>query len=230
MKKLIIALLSFAAIGCQSREVMITPTTEVAPEGAKIEGLRYYPGISIGLRMENYEQYLEQIAAAGFKYIEISIAHKSGLAQMSDEEAIALLTTKRNQAAAAGLTVWSMHLPFEDTVWTNIGGEESKSGFRADEVFQILEELPHFPHLRVRGLMAIPPVSENPGDNLKFFKEISNLSVDISKKKYDNVAMECLSMGMSDDFADAIAAGSTMIRIGTAIFGRRNYAKPQQEN
>ena len=112
----------------------------------------------------------------------------------------------------------------------NIGGEESKSGFRADEIFQILEELPNFPHLRVRGLMAIPPVSENPGDNLKFFKEISNLSVDISKKKYDNVAMECLSMGMSDDFADAIAAGSTMIRIGTAIFGRRNYAKPQQEN
>ena len=112
----------------------------------------------------------------------------------------------------------------------NIGGEESKSGFRADEVFQILEELPHFPHLRVRGLMAIPPVSENPGDNLKFFKEISNLSVDISKKKYDNVAMECLSMGMSDDYADATAAGSTMIRIGTAISGRRNYAKPQQEN
>ena len=64
----------------------------------------------------------------------------------------------------------------------------------------------------------------------KFFKEISNLSVDISKKKYDNVAMECLSMGMSDDFADAIAAGSTMIRIGTAIFGRRNYAKPHQEH
>ena len=56
MKKLIIALLSLAVIGCQSREVMITPTTEVAPEGAKIEGLRYYPGISIGIRMENFEQ------------------------------------------------------------------------------------------------------------------------------------------------------------------------------
>ena len=112
----------------------------------------------------------------------------------------------------------------------NIGNEESKSGFRADEVFHILEDLHKFPHLQVRGLMAIPPVSHNPGDNLKFFKEISQLSVDITRKKYDNVAMECLSMGMSDDFADAIAAGSTMIRVGTAIFGARNYAKPHQNN
>ncbi|MBQ2920869.1 MAG: YggS family pyridoxal phosphate-dependent enzyme [Oscillospiraceae bacterium] len=110
----------------------------------------------------------------------------------------------------------------------NIGGEESKSGFRADEIWEVLEDLHNFPHLRVRGLMAIPPVSREPGDNLKFFKEISQLSVDIQRKKYDNVTMECLSMGMSDDFADAIRAGSTMIRVGTAIFGARNYAKPHQ--
>ena len=110
----------------------------------------------------------------------------------------------------------------------NIGGEESKSGFRPDEIFHVLEELPNFPHLRVRGLMAIPPVSRHEGDNLKFFIEISKLSVDIAGKKYDNVTMECLSMGMSDDFADAIRAGSTMIRVGTAIFGARNYAKPHQ--
>ena len=110
----------------------------------------------------------------------------------------------------------------------NIGGEESKSGFRAGEIFHILEDLPKFPHLRVRGLMAIPPVSLHEGDNLKFFQEISQLSVDIMRKKYDNVTMECLSMGMSDDFADAIRAGSTMIRVGTAIFGARNYAKPHQ--
>ena len=110
----------------------------------------------------------------------------------------------------------------------NIGGEESKSGFSTDEIWGVLENLPKFPHLRVRGLMAIPPVSLQDGANLKFFKEISQLSVDIMRKKYDNVTMECLSMGMSDDFADAIAAGSTMIRVGTAIFGARNYAKPHQ--
>ena len=76
--------------------------------------------------------------------------------------------------------------------------------------------------------MAIPPVSQNVGDNRKFFQEIYNLSVDITGKKYDNISACCLSMGMSDDYADAIACGSTMIRVGTAIFGARNYAKLHQ--
>ena len=138
MRKLILALLSLAVIGCQSREVMITPTTEVAPEGAKVEGLRYYPGISIGVNMENFEQYLQQIAEAGFKYIEISIAHKSGLAEMSDEDVVAMMTTKRNQAAANGLTVWSIHLPFEDKVWTNIGGEESICRQSIENIMRVL--------------------------------------------------------------------------------------------
>ena len=108
----------------------------------------------------------------------------------------------------------------------NIGREESKSGFLKEEVHEILEGFNKFPHLRVRGLMAIPPISHQAGENREFFQEIFNLSVDITGKKYVNVTMECLSMGMSDDFADAIACGSTMIRIGTAIFGERNYAKP----
>ena len=110
----------------------------------------------------------------------------------------------------------------------NIGKEDSKSGFLADEVFHVLEQLPNFPHVRVRGLMAIPPICQAEGDNSRFFQEICNLSVDITAKKYDNVTMECLSMGMSDDFVDAIRWGSTMIRVGTAIFGARNYAKPHQ--
>ena len=80
-----------------------------------------------------------------------------------------------------------------------------------------------FPHVALKGLMAIPPVSEFPGENCRYFAEMRNLFVDIRAKKYDNVSMECLSMGMSDDFADAIAEGSTMVRIGTAIFGKRNY-------
>ena len=110
----------------------------------------------------------------------------------------------------------------------NIGHEESKSGFDTAEIPGLLEKLSDFPNIRVLGLMAIPPICENPGDNNKFFQEICNLSVDITRKKYDNVSMEILSMGMSDDFADAIACGSTMIRVGTAIFGARDYTKPHQ--
>ena len=107
----------------------------------------------------------------------------------------------------------------------NIGGEESKSGFSAADILPLAEKMGDFPNIRLRGLMAIPPICENPGDNDKFFLEIHNLSVDITGKKYDNVSMDFLSMGMSGDYADAIACGSTMIRVGTAIFGARDYTK-----
>ena len=106
----------------------------------------------------------------------------------------------------------------------NIGEEASKTGFAVRDILPLLEHWQDYPHVHLRGLMAIPPVCENPGDNDKFFEEIRALAVDIRAKKYDNVCMEILSMGMSDDYADAIAHGSTMIRIGTAIFGARNYA------
>ena len=110
----------------------------------------------------------------------------------------------------------------------NIGNEESKSGFQADEVLPLLEHIADFPNIRVKGLMAIPPISQNPGDNRKFFAKMYELSVDIKEKKYDNVSVDCLSMGMSDDYEDAICCGSTMIRVGTAIFGARDYAKLHQ--
>jgi uncharacterized pyridoxal phosphate-containing UPF0001 family protein len=80
-----------------------------------------------------------------------------------------------------------------------------------------------FSNIRVRGLMAIPPICQNSTDNHKFFQEMCNLSVDITAKKYDNVWVDLLSMGMSGDFEDAIACGSNMVRLGTAIFGPRNY-------
>ena len=106
----------------------------------------------------------------------------------------------------------------------NVGREASKSGFLPEEVLDALSKISNFQHIFVKGLMAIPPVSTHSGENFKFFQEISQLSVDIMGKKYDNVSIVCLSMGMSDDFEDAIACGSTMVRIGTAIFGQRNYA------
>ena len=105
----------------------------------------------------------------------------------------------------------------------NVGGEESKSGFTPEDARQIPEILENYPHCRLRGLMAIPPVSEKSGDNCRFFEEIRTIAVDITAKKSHNISMDILSMGMTDDFEDAIACGSTMIRVGTAIFGMRNY-------
>ena len=107
----------------------------------------------------------------------------------------------------------------------NIGGEESKSGFTKEEAAALAAHMADFPHVALKGLMAIPPVSEFPGENCRYFAEMRNLFVDISAKKYDNVSMECLSMGMSGDYPDAIREGATMIRVGTAIFGARHYSK-----
>lgn len=105
----------------------------------------------------------------------------------------------------------------------NIAAEESKAGFSPAELWEILPKMVNYGNLRVRGLMAIPPVSHFEGENYKFFQEMLQLSVDISEKKYDNINADFLSMGMSDDFREAIAAGSNLIRVGTAIFGPRNY-------
>lgn len=106
----------------------------------------------------------------------------------------------------------------------NIGGEASKSGFTPEQAMQTASQMARFPACRLKGLMTIPPVSRCKGDNCRYFAQMHQLFVDIIAKKYDNVFMEQLSMGMSDDFCDAIQEGATMIRVGTAIFGARNYA------
>ena len=110
----------------------------------------------------------------------------------------------------------------------HVAQEESKTGFEIGDILPLLEKIGNYPNIRVKGLMAIPPICENSGDNRKFFEKIRNLSVDIMRKKYDNVSVNVLSMGMSGDYEDAIACGSTMIRVGTAIFGARDYSKSHQ--
>ena len=94
-----------------------------------------------------------------------------------------------------------------------------------DDILPLIDKMADFPNVRVRGLMAIPPICENSGDNDKFFLKIRKMAVDITAKKYDNVRVDVLSMGMSGDYEDAIRCGSTMIRVGTAIFGARDYTK-----
>ena len=105
----------------------------------------------------------------------------------------------------------------------NIGEEASKSGFSPDQLVPVLEAVSAFSHVSVRGLMAIPPACENPAENIPFFEAMRQLFVDNRGKKYDNVSMDLLSMGMSGDFEAAIACGSNMVRIGSALFGPRNY-------
>ena len=105
----------------------------------------------------------------------------------------------------------------------NIGNEESKSGFSPEEIGMALEEAAKMTAIRVRGLMAIPPICEKPEENRPFFLKMQKLFVDNCRKKYDNISMDFLSMGMSGDYTEAIRCGANMVRVGTGIFGPRNY-------
>ena len=104
----------------------------------------------------------------------------------------------------------------------NIGGEEAKSGFAPEEMRSAGEAALGCPHIRVRGLMTIPPADADREANLGYFREVRALYVDMNEKLFHN-ELEYLSMGMSGDYADAIREGATMVRVGTAIFGARHY-------
>ena len=106
----------------------------------------------------------------------------------------------------------------------NIGGEEAKSGFAPEELPQAARYAKTLPHVQVLGLMTIPPVETETHGNQPFFARMKALYVDINENIYDN-KLKYLSMGMSGDFAEAIEAGGNMVRVGTAIFGARNYSK-----
>ena len=104
----------------------------------------------------------------------------------------------------------------------NIGAEEAKSGFLAADLPAAAQAALELPHIRVRGLMTIPPADADRETNMRYFQEVRGLYVDINEKLFHN-EFKYLSMGMSGDYEDAIRAGATMVRVGTAIFGARNY-------
>lgn len=107
----------------------------------------------------------------------------------------------------------------------NMAEEETKFGLKKDEVIQMVKECAKLPHIHIKGLMTIAPFVENPEDNRQYFKAIRELSVDISRENIDNVSMGILSMGMTGDFEVAVEEGATLVRVGTGIFGERNYNK-----
>ena len=105
----------------------------------------------------------------------------------------------------------------------NVAEEDSKFGLKLDEVLPAVEEIATMPHVRIKGLMTIAPFVENPEENRTVFAQLQKLSVDIAEKNIDNVSVDILSMGMTNDYQVAIEEGATMIRVGTGIFGEREY-------
>ena len=105
----------------------------------------------------------------------------------------------------------------------NVAEEDSKFGLHTEEVLPFVEEIASYPNVHVNGLMTIAPFVENPEENREYFRTLKQLSLDIASKNIDNIDMNVLSMGMTNDYKVAIEEGATMVRVGTAIFGARNY-------
>lgn len=106
----------------------------------------------------------------------------------------------------------------------NVAQEESKFGLKPEEVLPLIEQIADFSHIRIKGLMTIAPYVDNAEENREIFRELKKLSVDIAAKNINNVNMSVLSMGMTGDYMVAVQEGATMVRVGTGIFGARNYA------
>lgn len=115
-------------------------------------------------------------------------------------------------------------------VEVNIAGEESKFGTSAEDAMLLVEDISKLENVRIKGLMTIAPYVEDAEENRPYFRKIKQLAVDIANKNIDNVSMEILSMGMTGDYEVAIEEGATMVRVGTGIFGARNYKKSNESH
>ena len=108
-------------------------------------------------------------------------------------------------------------------VEVNIGCEENKSGVMPENLHELLDEIKEFENISVKGLMTIPPICDSKQKISKFFYKMNNIFIDISGKNIDNISMDILSMGMSADYYEAILSGANMVRVGSSLFGARNY-------
>lgn len=106
----------------------------------------------------------------------------------------------------------------------NVAEEESKFGLKMDEALPLVQQISELPHVQVKGLMTIAPFVSNPEDNREIFRKLKKLSVDIEAKNINNTTMSVLSMGMTGDYMVAVQEGATMVRVGTGIFGERDYS------
>ena len=131
-------------------------------------------------------------------------------------DSVRLAETIEQEASKKGLNV-------DVLIEVNVAEEDSKFGLKLDEVIPTIETIAKFPHVHIKGLMTIAPYVEDPEENRSIFAMLRKLSVDIESKNIDNVSVGILSMGMTNDYQVAIEEGATIVRVGTAIFGERNY-------
>ena len=132
-------------------------------------------------------------------------------------DSLRLAETIENEAAKHNVTVPIL-------IEVNVAQEESKFGLKTEEVLSLVESVAALPHINIKGLMTIAPYVEDPEENRGIFRQLKKLIVDIAAKNINNVNMSVLSMGMTGDYQVAVQEGATMVRVGTGIFGERDYS------
>lgn len=182
------------------------------------EGVRHFGENKVQELTEKYEQFpndmnwhmIGHLQRNKVKYIvdKVKLIHSV--------DSVRLAQTIEQEAAKKDIIV-------DVLIEVNVAEEDSKYGLKVDEVLPVIEEVAMFPHIRIKGLMTIAPYVENPEENRDVFARLQKLSVDIANKNIDNVSVSILSMGMTNDYEVAIEEGATMVRVGTGIFGERNY-------
>lgn len=140
------------------------------------------------------------------------------VAMIHSVDSFRLAETIEKEAAKKNVTVPIL-------IEVNVAQEESKYGLKPEEVLPFIEEIADFSHIQIKGLMTIAPYVENAEENRQYFSKLKQLSVDIMHKNIDNIKMNTLSMGMTGDYEVAVEEGATFVRVGTGIFGERDYTK-----
>lgn len=182
-------------------------------------GLRYIGENRVQELLSKYEDYdLEHATLQFIGHLQSNkvrqIVGKVDLIQSVDSEKLAREISRCSQKLGISTDI---------LLEVNIGREENKSGVMPEQLPELIEKIKDIPAIKVRGLMAIPPICENAQENCKFFDNMRNIFLDIGSKNIDNISMDILSMGMSDDYQEAIRCGATMVRVGSALFGARYY-------
>lgn len=214
---------SCTASGRESGEVTLIAVSKTKPISMLMEaydcGQRIFGENKVQEIMDKYEQMPDDVQWHMIGHLQRNkvkyIVDK--VAMIHSVDSLRLAETIEQEAAKKNVVVPVL-------VEVNVAQEESKYGLSPEEVLPFLEKVADYSHLQVQGLMTIAPFVENPEENREVFHKLRKLSVDIREKNINNITMSVLSMGMTGDYQVAVQEGATMVRVGTGIFGERNYA------
>ncbi len=181
-------------------------------------GIRYFGENKVQEIMEKYPQMPDDV-----KWHMIGHLQRNKVKYIVDKAAMIHSVDSLRLASAIQAEAAKHQVSVPILLEVNVAEEDSKFGLSVDEVLPLVREISLFPDLQIKGLMTIAPYVENPEENREVFRQLKKLSVDIKGENIDNVDMCVLSMGMTGDYEIAIEEGSTMVRVGTGIFGSRNY-------